>query len=350
MNLEMTYLGLTLAHPVIAGASPLSATFDGIRRLEDAGAAAVVTASLFEEELVAEEEALDAAGTVGAESHPEVTRYLPPLCGCPGPLAVHLETVRRAAESVAVPLIASLNATTPKGWTGLAADLQAAGAAAIELNIFHVTTDPAETSADIERRLVETMREVCGAVTIPVAVKLGSHFSAPAHLAHSLADAGANGIVLFNRFYEPDIDLEAMALRPCLELSTRRDGRLPLRWIALLAGKTPLSLAASGGVEGPDEVVKYLLAGADAVQTASALLRRGTGHLGRLVKGLAEWLEAHGAASVADIRGRMSADRLARSDVLLKAQHTPRLLLECPCRDVSSGTPLTSRDASRRAP
>jgi dihydroorotate dehydrogenase (fumarate) len=142
---------------------------------------------------------------------------------------------------------------------------------------------------------------------------------------------------LFNRFYEPDIDLETMTFRPTLELSTRKDSRLALMWIALLAGKTPLSLAATGGVEGADEAVKYLLAGADAVLTASALLRHGPGHLGRLVKELAEWLEAHGAASVAEIRGRMSAARLAHPEVLLRAQHTPTLLLECPCRDIAPG-------------
>ena len=337
MNLQTTYLGLSLTHPVIASASPLSATLDGIRRLEDAGAAAVVTASLYEDELLAEQQALEAAETVGAESHPEVTSYLPPLCGCRAPLAAHVETIRRAAASISVPLIASLNGTTREGWIGFAAELEAAGAAAIELNLFHIPTDPAEASAEAERRLVETVREVRAAVRVPVAVKLSPYFSAPAHLAAMLAEAGADGIVLFNRFYEPDIDLETMTFRPALDLSTRKDSRLTLMWIALLSGKTPLNLAAVGGVEGADEVVKYLLAGADAVLTASALLRHGPGHLSRLVKGLAEWLEAHGAESVAEIRGRMSAHRLARPEVLLRAQHTPRLLLECPCQDMALG-------------
>lgn len=307
MNLEATYLGLTLAHPVIASASPLSATLDGIRRLEDAGAAAIVTASLYEEEILAEEDALEAALTIGAESHPEVTSYLPPLCGCRSPLAGHIETVRRAAESVQVPLIASLSATTRVGWIGMAADLQGAGAAAIELNLFHVPADPAEAGADVERRLVDTVRDVRGAVDIPLAVKLDPYFSALPHLAAMLEDAGANGIVLFNRLHEPDIDLEAMAFRSTLELSTPRDRRLALMWIALLAGRTPLSLAAAGGVEGADDVVKYLLAGADAVLTDSALLRHGPGHLSQLATGLAKWLEAHGAASVTEIRGRLSA-------------------------------------------
>lgn len=337
MTLETTYLGLKLAHPIIAGASPLSATLDSIRRIEDAGAAAIVTASLYEEEIIAEEEALSAVAMVGAESHPEVTSYLPPLCGCRGPRAAHVDTIQRAAESVSVPLIASLNATTPAGWTALAAELEAAGATAIELNLHHVPTDPAETSTDVERRLVETVRDVCATVNIPVAVKLGPYFTAPAHLAHSLAEAGADGIVLFNRLYEPDIDLETRTFRPTLELSTPKDIHVPLMWIALLARKVPLSLGASGGIEGTDEVVKCLLAGADAVQTASALLRHGPGHLNRLVNGLSEWLEAQCAASVAEIRGRMSAERLAHPEVLVRAHHTPTLLRECPCQDCACG-------------
>lgn len=335
MNLETTYLGLPLAHPVIAAASPLSATLDGIRRLEDAGAAAIVTASLYEEEVTGEDEALESGRLVGAESHPEATSYLPPLCGRRSPLAAHVEMVRRAAESVSVPLIASLNATTRDGWTGMAADLEAAGAAAIELNLFRVATDPAETSANVEGELVETVRGVRGAVKVPVAVKLGPQFSALLQLAGTLADAGTSGIVLFNRFYELDIDLETMTLRPRLELSTPRDIRIRLMWLAVLAGRTPLSLAATGGVEGPDEVVKCLLAGADAVQTASALLRHGPGYVSRLVKGLAEWLEAHGAASVAEVRGRMSARRLAHPEALLRAQHAPALLSACPCQGIA---------------
>jgi len=329
MNLETRYLGLSLAHPVIASASPLSATLGGIRRLEDAGAAAIVTASVYEEEIRAEEAALEAFAAIGAESHPEVTSYRPPLPGYSGALAAHVEMIGRAAKSVSVPLIASLNGITREGWTGIAADLAAAGAAALELDLFHLPTDPCESSADVERRLVETVREVCGAVHIPVAVKLFPHFTAPAHLAASLAGSGAAGIVLFTRGYEPDIDLGMLDFRPSLRLSTADEIRLPLIWIALLAGKTSLSLAGGRGVEGPDEIVKYLLAGADAVLTASALLRHGPGHLGRLVGGLAEWLEAHGANSLAEIRGRLSAARLADPEAVFR-RHYRTSLLEYP--------------------
>lgn len=330
MNLHTRYLGLSLAHPVIAGASPLSATFDGIRRLEDAGAAAIVTASVYEEEVRGEEAALEAFAAVGAESHPEVTSYLPPLPQSPGALAAHIEMVGHAAKSVAVPLIASLNGITREGWTGIAADLETAGAAALELDLFHLPTDPRETSADAEQRLVETVREVCRAVEIPVAVKLFPQFTAPAHLAASLVDAGASGLVLFNRGYQPDIDLETLDFRPSVRLSTADEIRLPLMWIAVLAGRTSLSLAGGRGIEGPDEVVKFLLAGADAVLTASALLRHGPSHLGRLAGGLAEWLAAHGANSVAEIRGRLSAGRRADPEALFRTHYYRTLLREYP--------------------
>ncbi len=334
MNLQTNYLGLSLHHPIVAGASPLSATLDGIRRLEDGGAAAIVAASVYEEEVRAEEAAFEAAGAIGAESHAEVTSYLPPLPGYRGALAAHVEMIRRAAESVSVPLITSLNGITHEGWTGIAADLQEAGAAALELNLFHIPTDPQETCAEVEYRLVETVRKVCTAATIPVAVKLSPNFTAPAHLAAAIAGAGGRGIVLFNRWYEPDVDLETLTFRPSLRLSTAEEIRLPLMWIALLAGKTSLGLAAGRGVEGSEEVIKYLLAGADVVQTASSLLRHGPRHLDRLVVGLAEWIEAHGASSVEEIRGRLRADRLAEPEALLRAQYVRSFLLEYPVRNL----------------
>ncbi len=333
MNLQTSYLGLSLRHPIIAGASPLSATLDGIRRLEDGGAAAIVAASVYEEEVRGEEAAFEAAGAIGAESHAEVTTYLPPLPGYRGALAAHVEMIRRAAESVSVPLIASLNGVTREGWTDIAAVLQQAGAAALELNLFHIPTDPLETSAEVENRLVQTVREVCTSVTIPVAVKLSPNFTAPANLALALAGAGAKGIVLFGRCYEPDIDLERLTFRPSLRLSTAEEIRLPLMWISLLAGKTSLSLAAGRGVEGSEEVIKYLLAGADVVQAASSLLRHGPSHLDRLAAGLAEWIEAHDADSVEEIRGRLRADRFAQPEALLRAEYVRALLQEYPVLD-----------------
>jgi dihydroorotate dehydrogenase (fumarate) len=339
MDLRTTYLGLSLAHPVIASASPLSATFDGIRRLEDAGAAAIVTASIYEEEVAAEAAALGAFGPSGAESNPEVTSDRPPHPESSGGLAAHLELIRRAADSVSVPLIASLNGVTREGWTAIAGELKAAGAAAIELDLFHLPFDPNESSAAVERRLVETVRGVCTAVDIPIAVKLFPYFTAPAHLAAALADAGARGIVLFNRYIEPDIDLEGLNFRPSLDLSTPPEIRLPLMWIAMLAGGTPLSLAGGRGIAGPEEVIKYLLAGADAVQTASALLRQGPEYLRRLVGGLTEWIEARGASSVAEIRGRMRARRYAEPEALFRAHYRRMLLFGDPAPTVPERVP-----------
>ena len=334
MNLQTNYLGLSLRHPVIASASPLSGTLDGIRRLEDGGAAAIVATSLYEEEVRDVETAFDAAGAIGAESHAEVRSYLPPLPGYRGGLAAHVEMIRRAAESVSVPVIASLNGITHEGWTGIAAALQEAGAAALELNLFHVPTDPQETSAEVEFRLVETVREICDKVTIPVAVKLSPNYTAPARLAGDIAGAGARGLVLFGRCYEPDIDLETLRFSPSLRLSTAEEIRLPLMWIALLAGKTSLSLAAGRGVEEAEEVIKYILAGADVVQAASSLLRHGPSHLDRLVAGLAEWIEAHGAGSVDEIRGLLRADRIAKPEALFRAQYVRTLLLAYPVLDI----------------
>jgi len=321
MNLETTYLGLSLPHPIIASASPLSATLDGIRRLEDAGAAAIVAASVYEEEVRGEELALTEFAAAGAESHPEVTNYLPPLAPSRGMLEAHLEMIRRAAESVDVPLIASLNGTTREGWIEIATGLAATGVAAIELNLFHRATDPAETSAQAERQLVDTVRHVCGTVQIPVAVKLFPHFTAPAHLATSLADAGASGIVLFNRNSEPDINLDLMRFETKPTLSSADEIGFPLMWIALLARRTKLSLAGGRAIEGVQEVVKYLLAGADAVQTASALLRHGPAYMRQLVEGLADWLEAREANAVTDIIGLLSAGRGADPGRWFRAQY-----------------------------
>jgi len=254
---------------------------------------------------------------------------MPPLPGYPGVLGARLALIRRAADSLAVPLIASLNGITRQGWTGIAADLQSAGAAAIELDLFHLPADPRESAADVECRLVETVRSVCAAVDIPVAVKLFPQFSAPLHLAAALASAGAQGLVLFNRAYAPDIDLGTLSFRSTPQLSTPAEIRVPLVWLSLLAGRTPLSLAGGRGIEGPHEVVKYLLAGADAVMTASALLRRGPGHIGHLKQGLAEWMQAHGASSSDEIRGRLCADRLSTAEALFRVDYRQALLSGC---------------------
>ena len=322
MKLATQYLGLNLAHPVVASASPLSRELDGIRRLEDAGAAAVVMPSVYEEEIETEDTAYVALVEQGSWAQPEAPGYFPEMGAFrKGGLQARLETLRRAAETCAIPVIASLNGSTPSGWTSFARDLEEAGAAAIELNLYRVPADPRESGAAVEQAWIETVRAVVQTVTIPVAVKLGPWLSSPGHVALAIGEAGARGLVLFNRFYEPDIDLDTLAPRPSLALSTPYEIRQALLWIALLAGRVHTSLAATSGVETSDEVVKYLLAGADVVMTASSLLRHGPEHIGALKRGLEIWMESRGFDDVARFRGRLAAAWLHDREALVRTQY-----------------------------
>ncbi|MEX0697486.1 MAG: dihydroorotate dehydrogenase-like protein [Dongiaceae bacterium] len=322
MNLATQYLGLTLAHPVVASASPLSRELDGIRRLEDAGAAAVVMPSVYEEEIETEDAAYVALVEQGSWAQPEAPGYFPEMGAFrKGGLQARLETLRRAAEACDIPVIASLNGSTPGGWTSFARDLEQAGAAAIELNLYRVPADPHESGAAVEQAWIDTVRAVAGAISIPVTVKLGPWLSSPGHIALAIAEAGARGLVLFNRFYEPDIDLATLAPKPSLELSTPYEIRQALLWIALLAGRVHASLAATSGVETSDEVVKYLLAGADVVMTASSLLRHGPDHIGTLKRGLEIWMEGRGFDDIARFRGRLAAAWLRDREALVRAQY-----------------------------
>jgi dihydroorotate dehydrogenase (fumarate) len=318
-DLSTTHLGLALRNPLIASASPLTLDLGNIRALEDAGAAAVVLPSVFEEQIDREDAEHEAALWAGAESVAEASSFLPPVSWRSGP---HLlaETIRRARAAVDIPVIASLNGVTAAGWTSYAAELEQAGASAIELNVYFVPTDPALTGGDVEAHYLDVLRAVKLAVRIPVAMKLGPFFSAPGAMVRALDDAGADGFVLFNRFYQPDIDLATMRVQRDLSLSTPAELRLPLLWLGVLAGTLRGSLAASTGVESADQVVKYLLAGADAVMTTSALLRHGVGHMATLVDGLTEWLDAR-EADLADIKGRMSRARLGDADAYERANY-----------------------------
>ena len=321
MDLRTRYLGLDLAHPIVASASPLSKSLDGIRRLEDAGAAAIVLFSLFEEQIHQENEAFDHLSEFGSESFAESLSYFPAVGQDPVGPDSYLELIRRAREAVAVPLIGSLNGMTDQGWTSFARLIAEAGAHAIELNVFSLPTDPAISARDVEQRTVDVVTAVRRTVAIPVAVKLSPFFSAPGELAMRLVAAGADGLALFNRFYQPDFDLERLEVEPSLELSKPNEIRLPLLWIALLHGRVRVSLAATTGVESATEVVKYLLAGADAVMTTSALLRHGVGHLRTLIAGLSEWLERHECDSVAQIRGSMSLRKVANPEAFERANY-----------------------------
>jgi dihydroorotate dehydrogenase (fumarate) len=309
-DLKTRYLGLELEHPVVASASPISRTLDGIRALEDGGASAVVLFSLFEEQIRHEAGAFEHLTRVGAESFGEALSYFPRIDEYEVKPHAYLDLIRRARESVSIPVIASLNGVSPTGWTEFAALIEEAGASALELNIFHIPADPGVSARDVESRYVEVVGRVRASVSLPLAVKLGPYFSAMGEMARRLHEAGADALVLFNRFYQPDFDLERLEVRTDLELSTPAEIRLPLLWIGILRGRLGIDLAATTGVEGGREVVKYLLAGADAVMTTSSLLRHGPGHLRTLVRELATWMERTGYGSVEGMKGAMSQERV----------------------------------------
>ncbi|MEY8016975.1 dihydroorotate dehydrogenase-like protein [Mycobacterium servetii] len=322
VDLRTRYLGLDLEHPIVASASPLTAGLDGILRLADAGAAAIVMASIYQEQIVAEELAQAALLEQGSETQPEAAGYFPEIPAERGILEGWLRTLRMAARRAGVPIIASLNAKSGSGWVDVARRLQDAGASAVELNIYRVPADPAETGAALEDSYIEILRAVKDAVSVPVAVKISPFFSSPAHMATRMVQSGADGLVLFNRFYGPDIDLEYLKPRSDLRLSTPYDIRLPLLWIALLSPVLDASIAASTGVWTPDEVVKYLLAGADVTMTTSALLAHGPEHVSTLVDGLRDWMHNRGFESVAALKGRLAAGQNpADTAELMRAQY-----------------------------
>jgi len=305
-DLETRYLGLELRSPLVASASPLSGTADGVRRLADGGAAAVVLPSLFEEQL-RQQAAHDAAvAGAGADSFAESLSYFPAAASADGGPDRYLSLLTRAAAAVEIPVIASLNGASTGGWTDYASALQDAGAAAIELNIYYLPGDPFFTGSDVEQRHIEILTTVKAVVSVPVAVKLSPYFSSTGEMARRLDRAGADGLVLFNRFLQPDIDPETLAVTARPGLSTPAEGRLPRAWIALLAGRVRASLAATTGVETAADVAKYLLAGADVVMTASALLRHGPGYAGVLLNELSAWMTRKGFRSVAEVRGLLA--------------------------------------------
>ena len=306
MDLSTTYLGLDLAHPIVPSASPLSDDIDGIRRLEDAGAPAVVLHSLFEEQITAESHRLDHYLSYFTEAYAEAQTYFPEMEAYHVGPDGYLEKIRQAKKAVGIPIIGSLNGASTGGWVEYARLIEEAGADALELNIYYIPTDTRMSGAEVEAMYVEVVRDVRAALSIPLAVKLGPFFSAPAHMAAQLATAGADGLVLFNRFYQPDLDLEALAVVPHLVLSDSHELRLPLRWVALLYGRVDVDFAITSGVHTPEDVLKGLMAGAKVTMTASALLRHGLGYLAEVVEGVRAWMEAHEYSSVRQMQGSMS--------------------------------------------
>jgi dihydroorotate dehydrogenase (fumarate) len=309
MNLSTTYLGLTLPNPLIVGASPYCDTAYIARQLQDAGAAAIVMRSLFEEQIRAEQRALAYHLESSAESHPEAASYFPSFSEYQLTPDHYLKQIEHLKKTLSIPVIGSLNGVGHGGWTEYAARIADAGADALELNLYQLVTDP-NTSADgIEQDMLTTVRNVTGAVKIPVSVKISPFHTSPLHFALELEKAGAAGVVLFNRFYQPDFNLEDLEVLPQLRLSDSNELLLRLRWLAILSPHTKASLSASGGVHSPDDVVKALLAGATTVQVVSALLKHGPRYMTNLLNGLIHWLSDHGYESVDQLRGAMNHRR-----------------------------------------
>jgi len=318
-DLSTTYLGLQLPSPLVPSASPLTAELGSLRALADAGAGAVVLPSLFEEELTHGPEATTTALWHAGDEAGEATGYLPDLAN--GDAEAYATLVAEAKRELEIPVIASLNGSTPGGWTRFAELLQQAGADAIELNVYSVEPDVETSSGTVEDRLLRLVSAVRTVVSVPVAVKLSPYYSAFANVSHRLVGEGARGLVLFNRFVQPDIDIQSVEVRPELQLSTSAELLLRLRWLALLHGRTDAGLAATGGVATGEDVVKAILAGADVVMTASALLRHGTGYLAQLRTDLDDWLDAHGEPSVSAVKGRLSQIACSNPRAYERAQY-----------------------------
>ncbi len=306
MELATSYMGLPLRNPLVASASPLSRSVDGVRRLAAAGVGAVVLYSLFEEQ-VERDAALSARLLeAGAESFAESLSYFPAGVAEESPVRRYLHLLERVAPSVEIPVLGSLNGVTPSGWVDYARAMEDAGAAGIELNVAYLPADGQVSGREVEQRQLDVLARVKQAVGVPVAVKLGPYFSSTGAFARELDAAGADGLVLFNRFLQPDIDPETMSLDTRIGLSHRDEARLPRTWIALLHGRVQASLAATTGVESAADVAAYLLAGADVVMTASALLRHGPEYATVLLEGLEEWMRRKGFAALSELRGLLA--------------------------------------------
>jgi dihydroorotate dehydrogenase (fumarate) len=321
MDLTTKYLGMHLRTPLVASASPLSQEISGIRALEDAGASAVVLYSLFEEQLRQESQSLEDHLNAGTESFAESLTYFPqPREFRAGP-DEYLKHIMQAKAAVNIPIIASLNGATLGGWTEYARSIEAAGADAIECNIYSIPTDPETSSTTIENTYLDILRAIKLTVHIPVAVKLSPFFSNLANMAKRLDATGADGLVLFNRFYQPDIDLEQLEIVPRVILSSPHELRLPMTWIGILYGRLKANLAATTGVHGAEDVIKLLMVGADVTMMCSSLLRHGVGHLRKVEAGLRQWMETHEYESVRQMQGSMSQLRCADPGAFERAQY-----------------------------
>ncbi len=326
MDLTTRYLGLTLRSPLVPSASPLSDELDNIKRMEDAGAGAVVLHSLFEEQLTKEQEALQHHLTFGTESFAEALTYFPEPSEYHRAPDDYLNHIRKAKQAVRIPVIASLNGASIGGWVDYAKKMQQAGADALELNIYSIPTDLDKAAVEVEQNCIEILKAVKSVVSIPVAVKLSPYYSNMANMAKKLDQAGAAGLVLFNRFYQPDVDLDTLEIKASVLLSTPQALRLPLRWIAILYGRLKANLAATSGIHVAQDVLKVLMVGADVAMMCSALLRNGIGHLKTVQTELCEWVEEHDYSSVQQLQGSMSQKYTSDPAAFERAQYMRAIL------------------------
>ncbi|MCA9175441.1 MAG: dihydroorotate dehydrogenase-like protein [Planctomycetales bacterium] len=303
VELKSSYLGMELASPIVAAACPLTGNLDVLKRLEEAGAGAAVLPSLFEEQIEFEEWSFGGLMDYGADSFAEATTYFPELNSYNTGPDEYLALISQARAAVSMPVIASLNGATPGGWTRYAKMLEDAGASALELNMYNLVTDADVTAAQIEQQYLDLVTSIRGTIKIPLAIKLGPFFSALPNFARRLTDAGANGLVLFNRFFQPDLNLDKMEIDPHMELSRRGETRLPMRWIAILDPQVECSLAANSGIQTAVDVFKMLLVGADVAMIAAAIIRHGPEHVTKLLNDLRGLLEENGYKSVSQFRG-----------------------------------------------
>ncbi|MBN1890134.1 MAG: dihydroorotate dehydrogenase-like protein [Thermoflexales bacterium] len=326
-DLSTTYLGLQLKSPLVPAASPLSKKLDGIKHMEDAGAAAITMYSLFEEQITLESEALNHYLTRDTDSFAEALSYFPDLghynIGPEG----YLELIRKAKQAVGVPIIGSLNGVSSGGWVDYAKKIEQAGADALELNVYYIPTDLALSGADVEKMYLELVQSVKASVKIPVAVKLGHFFTAFANVARQLDGAGADGLVLFNRFYQPDLNLEALEVVPNLTLSSSSELRVRLRWVAILYGRIKANMAVTGGVHTAEDVLKCMMVGAKVATLGAVLLREGVDHIRTLETDLVRWMEEHEYDSIAQMQGSMSQQKVAEPAAFERANYLKILQL-----------------------
>jgi dihydroorotate dehydrogenase (fumarate) len=325
MDLTTTYMGLTLKNPLVPSASPLSKDLNSIRKLEDAGASAIVMYSIFEEQLAFEAAELNHFLERGTERFAESLTYFPQQEDYNLGPEEYLEHIRKAKEATSIPIIGSINGVSTGGWIDYAKQVEEAGADALELNIYFLGTNVNQEGSALEQVYVDIVKQVTASISIPVAVKVGPFFSSTAHMAARLVSAGAKALVLFNRFYQPDLNIEKLEVEPGVVLSTSNDLRLPLRWIAILHGRIQADLAGTTGVHTAQDVVKMLMAGAAVTQMCAALLMHGPAYLGTVLAGLGEWLEAHEYRSVARMQGSMSQKAVAEPAAFERANYMKAL-------------------------